>query len=99
VKPVQFSEPASEELAAAIEWYEQRRPGLGAELYEAIVERVELIRTHPALGALRGDALPTRQLRVARFPYKIVYRVRELDIYVVAVAHLSRRPNYWKAGR
>jgi len=25
-----------------------------------------------------------------------VYRVRDHDMYVVAVAHTSRRPGYWK---
>jgi hypothetical protein len=33
---------------------------------------------------------------VNRFPYNVVYRIRDDDIYVVAVAHTSRRPNYWK---
>jgi hypothetical protein len=26
----------------------------------------------------------------------LIYRVREHDIYVVALAHTSRRPDYWK---
>jgi hypothetical protein len=34
---------------------------------------------------------------MAQFPYTIVYRERERDIYV-AIAHTTRRPNYWKHG-
>jgi len=43
--------------------------------------------------------VPNWQLVVTGFPYKVVYRIRETDLYVVAVAHTSRRPNYWKHGR
>jgi hypothetical protein len=31
-----------------------------------------------------------------RFPYDIVVRERVDEIIVVAVAHQSRRPGYWK---
>jgi hypothetical protein len=36
---------------------------------------------------------------VKRFPYKIVYRERADDLYIVAIAHTSRRPGYWKDRR
>jgi plasmid stabilization system protein ParE len=96
VKPLQFSEPASDELTAAIRWYEERRSGLGGDFHDAVARTIELIRTHPEIGVTRKGRLPSRQLRVTGFPYKIVYRIRDDDIYVVAVAHSSRRPAYWK---
>jgi toxin ParE1/3/4 len=99
VKPVHFSEPASAELAAAVQWYEHRRLGLGAELFDRVTATIALIRSHPEAGALRPGRLPSRQFNVDRFPYKIVYRVREDDLYIVAVAHASRRPGYWKTRR
>ena len=94
--PILFAIPASQELEAAIRWYEQRREGLGAELYDAIVAGLELIGTHPEVGTARPGPLPTRQLVLQRFPYKIVYRVRADDLFVVAIAHTSRQPGYWK---
>lgn len=96
MKPFQFSDPATAELTDAIRWYEQQRTGLGAELFDAIIETIDLIRTHPEIGAPRATRRASRQLRVNRFPYHIVYRIRDDDIYVVAVAHTSRRPDYWK---
>jgi plasmid stabilization system protein ParE len=96
VKPFQFSKPASDELTAAIRWYEHRRSGLGGDFYDAVTRTIDLIRTHPEIGATRKGRLPSRQLRVTGFPYKVVYRIRDNDIYVVAVAHASRRPGYWK---
>ena len=96
MKPVHFSDPASAELSAAIRWYERRRDGLGAELFDAVVATIDLIQSHPEAGALRPGRLSSRQFKVHRFPYKVVYRVREHDIYVVAIAHSSRRPDYWR---
>ena len=94
--PIQFAKPASEEFEAAIRWYEHRSQGLGAEFYDAMAAAMELIGSHPELGASRSDPLPTRQFVLERFPYKIVYRVRSHDLYVVAIAHTSRCPGYWQ---
>jgi plasmid stabilization system protein ParE len=99
VKPFQLSDPAAAELIDAIRWYEEQRSGLGAELFDAITETIELIRAHPEIGAPRATRQQSRQLRVNRFPYNVVYRIREDDIYVVAVAHTSRRPGYWRDRR
>ena len=96
MKLVQFAQPAFEELAEAVRWYETRRSGLGGDFYDAIVRTIDLIRSHPEIGTARTGRLPNRQLRVARFPYRIVYRIRVEDIYIVAVAHTSRRPGYWR---
>jgi plasmid stabilization system protein ParE len=96
VKPFQFSKPASDELTAAILWYEQRRSGLGGDFYHAVTRTIDLIRMHPEVGVTRKSRFPSRQLRVTGFPYNVVYRIRDNDIHVVAVAHASRRPAYWK---
>jgi toxin ParE1/3/4 len=99
VKPIRFAEPASDELTQAVRWYEQQRPGLGAELFDAVAHTVELIRTNTEIGTLREGRFSSRQFLLRRFPYKVVYRERNDDIYIVAIAHTSRRPNYWKDRR
>jgi plasmid stabilization system protein ParE len=68
---------------------------LSADFYDAVVRTIDLIVAHPEIGTPRSGSASNRQLRVTRFPYNVVYRVRENDIYVVAVAHTSRRPGYW----
>ena len=37
-----------------------------------------------------------RRILVRRFPYGLVYRVEPDAIFIVAVAHLRRRPGYWR---
>ncbi len=95
MKAFQFSDPAAEEFTEAVRWYEQRRPGWGGKLFDAVTHAIERIQAHPEIGAPRSDRLPTRHFRVQGFPYKIAYRLREHNIYVVALAHTSRRPGYW----
>ena len=34
--------------------------------------------------------------RLSRFPYGLIYTVDNGDILVLAVAHLHRRPDYWR---
>jgi plasmid stabilization system protein ParE len=99
VKPFQFSAPAAEEFTHAVRWYEQRRPGWGGKLFDAVTHTIEEIQAHPEMGTTRPGRLPSRQFRTQGFPYKVAYRIREHDIYVVAVAHTSRRPGYWKDRR
>jgi plasmid stabilization system protein ParE len=31
-----------------------------------------------------------------RFPYTVIYRIRESTVVIIAVAHHSREPGYWR---
>jgi toxin ParE1/3/4 len=91
---------AVEELEAAAAWYEERAPGLGGELLGEIQRALDLVSRHPHVGAPvprvpveRG----TRRVPLNRFPYSVVYRVRGDEIEVVAFAHQSRNPGYWRS--
>ena len=42
---------------------------------------------------IHGD---NRKLNFRRFPYAIVYGLREDGVYIKAVMHLHRRPFYWQ---
>ena len=99
MKPLEISAPASEELAETVRWLEARRPGWGSKFFDAVVHTTTLIQAHPEIGEARAGRRPSRQLRVLGFPYYVAYRIREHDLYVVAIAHTSRRPGYWKDRR
>lgn len=96
MKPLQISELASLELAEAVRWHEDRRPGWGGRLFDAVSGALALIESYPDIGLPRRGRLPSRQLKVRGFPYIVAYRVRQDAVYIVAVAHTSRRPGYWK---
>jgi plasmid stabilization system protein ParE len=95
---LRIAEAATAELGDAVSWYDAQLPGLGAELLEAVARALDVIAENPR----RGPALPDvagaslRRLLVEGFPYQIIYEVRPTEIAVIAVAHLKRRPGYWK---
>ncbi|MCI0538067.1 MAG: type II toxin-antitoxin system RelE/ParE family toxin [Verrucomicrobiales bacterium] len=96
MQPVAYHRLAAAELIESARFYDQRRIGLGDEFLSAVDGVLELIRAQPELG--RRGPLGTLSLRTRRFPFRVVYELQADRIWVVAVAHLSRRPSYW-AGR
>ena len=95
-RPIRTGEPASDEFSEAVRWYEARRPGLGGEFFDAVAATLSLIETNPEIGTKISADGQTRRALVARFPYQIVYRLRPTETVIVAIAHLKRRPGYWK---
>ena len=95
-RPLRSSEPASEELAAAVRWYEFQRTGLGSEFLEAVIAAVSQIESNPEIGIPVRDDPRTRRLLMVRFPFQVVYRLRGPEIVIVAFAHAKRRPGYWR---
>ncbi|NDF01743.1 MAG: hypothetical protein EB034_26300, partial [Verrucomicrobia bacterium] len=42
------------------------------------------------------DKQGRRRALMKRFPYKLIFRVRVEDIYLIAAAHNKRAPGYWE---
>jgi plasmid stabilization system protein ParE len=91
---VLFHPEAETEFLAAIDWYEERSAGLGAdfaaEIHAAIQRAVSMPLAWPSLG---GDL---RRVLAHRFPYGILYSPSGTSIYILAVMHLRREPDYWR---
>jgi len=95
-RQIRTSEPASAEFTEAVRWYESRRSGLGAEFFDEVAATVSRIEINPEIGTTISNDGQTRRALVARFPYQVVYRLRPTEIVIAAIAHLKRRPGYWK---
>ncbi len=94
--PLRISAPASDEFREAVRWYEARRRGLGGEFFDTVAAIVSVIESQPEIGGAAFSDPATRRMLVSRFPYQVVYRLTPGELVVVAIAHLSRRPGYWK---
>jgi toxin ParE1/3/4 len=97
--PVIFHPLAERELSEISAYYQaQDRPGL-CEAFLAEVERVLVFVTDkPSAGTAAGGD-DAREWRLRRFPYSVIYRVREDHIRILALAAHKRRPYYWRARR
>lgn len=93
MKRVVYHRLAAAELIESARFYDQRRARLGDEFLTAVGAVLEIIRTQPELG--RRGLHGTFSFRTKRFPFRVVYELQPDRIWIVAVAHLSRRRGYW----
>lgn len=84
---------ARRELLDARDYIDERRPGYGSLFVDAIEAEFERIAEFPRMG--KQLVLGTRRRTVRGWPYSIVYQPVLGTIYIIAVAHHRRKPNYW----
>ncbi len=90
---VHFHPRVEPETVATARYYNRQRPGLGGDFTAAVERTVALIVAMPLIGTpIRGTI---RRQQVQRFPFTIIYRVEGEHIYIAAVMHERRRPDYW----
>ena len=86
---------AYEDLREAAEFYRDQAGTALSRPFLAEFERsVALLLEHPQLGAIWRHG--KRRLVTRRFPFSIIYTVVEDQLRILAVAHHSRRPGYWR---
>jgi toxin ParE2 len=90
---VRFHRLARDEMIDAALYYDSRTPGLGDRFLTAVEDALESLKSFPESGAPSNAGTRTRLVR--KFPFGVVYQIHADEIYIVAVAHLSRRPDYW----
>jgi plasmid stabilization system protein ParE len=86
---------AEAELFDAVLYYNQQSEGLGYEFVAEVKQTLGRILRFP--DAWHRLSERTRRCRTNRFPYGVVYQRRGDLVLVVAVMHLSRNPDSWKA--
>lgn len=86
--------PAQQELDEAVVWYSAQAPGLGDAFLLETLKSFRMIEQHPA--AWHPLSENTRRCRLSRFPYAVIYIADDEGLLVVAIAHLHRKPDYWR---
>ena len=94
MKPIRLTPQAVQDLEDAAAYYHDQAPGIDASFLEEVRTVLDAIRKSPeAFG--QYDA-KTRMKMTHRFPYVVFYHEAAQEIAVLAIAHGSRRPGYWK---
>ena len=91
---------AEAELLAATHWYEDRQEGLGTDFYQQVLKTMRVVGNEPQRFSVYEGAKLRRKLRralVERFPYTVIFEIRESEILIVAIVHTSRRPGFWQS--
>ena len=82
------------EIKASYEWYQNQAEGLGEDFLHELESAYRTIAAFP-------DTWPKfkkdyRRFLLGKFPFSVIYRINKNTIFVVAVMHNSRKPDYWK---
>jgi len=90
-----FLDSAEAEFAETIAYYNLQSEGLGFEFAVEVKRTIGRIIQYPKAWAPLSKR--TRRCRTNRFPYGVVYQVREDTLLIVAVMHLHKHPECWKS--
>lgn len=91
---IKLLETAQTEIDEAYTYYESQAKGLGSKFLDEIFGVIKSIKTHPK--AWPNFSKRTKRCISPKFPYAVIYQLRDNIILIVAVAHLHRKPDYWK---
>ena len=89
-----FHPEAEKEFLEAINYYEDRERGLGYDFAIEVFATIQNIVIYPT--AWPALEVGVRRCLVHRFPYGVIYSIEQEEIFVLAVMHLHRHPDYWK---
>ena len=89
-----FHPEAKAEFNEAIEYYEDCEPGLGYDFSIEVHSAIRNIVNYPTAWKIIEDEV--RGCLVNRFPYSILYSIEQKGIFILAVMHKRRHPDYWK---
>jgi len=88
-----FTSAALSELREATLHYEENEPGLGARFLDEIDATIDRILRVPQ--AWHPVSTRSRRCRTHRFPFGLLYQVRQDEILITAVMDLRRDPRRW----
>jgi toxin ParE1/3/4 len=93
-KPVRFHPAAEEEYLSSLAWYNQRSSAAAldfeSEFHRAVSAIAEASERWPVCFSR------CRRYVLHQFPFSVVYRNLEDEVFILAVAHGHRRPGYWR---
>ena len=88
-----ISSPAEQELADTVSWYLERSIAAAASFEDEFNRAIQSIAADP----MRNPKCDSRHhfYLLRRFPFRIIYRLVGETVWVICVAHTSRKPEYW----
>jgi plasmid stabilization system protein ParE len=91
---VRFEPEAAEELAEATAYLADRSARAAERFLADVTGAKELLLQFPHVGPPIRGSLRRVLLRIS--PYQLIYRLEGEEIRIYAVAHLKRKPGYWR---
>ena len=90
---IRFVDEARVEFLDGVSYYEKQQTKLGRRFKLEVEQTIVWLADHPEACRLRPGGY--RRLNLQIFPYYIPYIVRNSTLWIVAIAHQRRKPEYW----
>ena len=90
---VKFIAPARREFLKEVVYYNEQEPDLGTAFAQEVEQAVARALAFPEAGTPASKS--AKKVFVNRFPFSVIYRPDNDGIVIFAIAHHSRRPEYW----
>ena len=91
---LKYHPEASMEIDEAFHWYETQQSGLGLNFVNEAESSALRLLSFPNMNPEIGKRI--RRAIMPVFPYGIIYSINADLIEIYAIAHLHRKPFYWK---
>ena len=90
-----IADAAGKEYADSLKWYAERSRRAAVGFEAEFDKALSAIAAHPQRYPACDDR--HRFYLLKRYPFQIIYRsISSHQLLIVAVAHTSRRPGYWR---
>lgn len=94
-KPLIVGAEAEVDVGEAYGWYEDQRPGLGAQFVLCVEAVIASIERNPRIYPIIYRGIVRRAL-TQRFPYAVFFVEGEQSVVVIGVIHAKRNPRVWQ---
>lgn len=91
---IEYLTGARRDFDVSFDWYAERGSQVAVRFAAAVDAALEKVAVDPTQFASPDGV--HRQCPVKAFPFRIVYRLVQHRVLVVAIAHAKRRPGYWR---
>ena len=86
-----ISRLAEFEIEGTIEFYENRRKGLGKQFLEYFKGYLKILKTNPELFIIKKPPF-YRELPLKKIPFVIIYEIFQDEVIIYSIFHTSRNP-------
>ena len=88
---LRFTPRARNDLRDILEYIAKENPAAADRVRRAFLDAAKLVATRPHLGIRNAKNPELRSRLVARYPYRIHYRVEDADVWIIHIRHSARR--------
>ena len=88
------TDTAEQHVIKACVYYEEQQPGLSQRFLSELYNAYKMIAEHPEYSGYISPTDKYRDTKIYKFPFVVIYEIRDNEIIVVAVFNTHKKPLY-----